>query len=45
MELLAMPYRPNLAEYLALVSGRRIRTDQMAFLSAQFSKNYRACRH
>jgi len=42
MELLAMPYRPNLAEYLALVNGRRIRADQMEFLSSQFSKNYRA---
>ncbi|CAN0290093.1 unnamed protein product, partial [Chrysoparadoxa australica] len=41
MELLAMPYRPNLAEYLALVNDRRIRADQMEFLSAQFSKNYR----
>lgn len=41
MELLAMPYRPNLAEYLALANGRRIRADQMDFLSSQFSKNYR----
>ena len=41
MELLAMPYRPNLAEYLALVNSRRIRADQMEFLSSQFSKNYR----
>ena len=41
MELLATPYRPNLAEYLALVNDRRIRIDQMEFLSAQFSKNYR----
>lgn len=41
MELLAMPYRPNLAEYLVLVNGRRIRADQMEFLSSQFSKNYR----
>lgn len=41
MELLAMPYRPNLAEYLALVNDRRVRADQMEFLSAQFSKNYR----
>lgn len=45
MELLAMPYRPNLAEYLALVNGRRIRVDQMEFLSAQFSKNYRIPTH
>ena len=41
MELLATPYRPNLAEYLALVNDRRIRADQMEFLSSQFSKNYR----
>lgn len=41
MELLAMPYRPNLAEYLVLVNDRRIRSDQMEFLSVQFSKNYR----
>jgi len=41
MELLAMPYRPNLAEYLALLNDRRIRADQMEFLSSQFSKNYR----
>lgn len=42
LELLAMPYRPNLAEYLALMNSRRIRVDQMEFLSAQFSKNYRS---
>ncbi len=41
MELLALPYRPNLAEYLALVNDRRILADQMEFLSGQFSKNYR----
>lgn len=41
MELIALPYRPNLAEYLALVNDRRIRSDQMEFLSGQFSKNYR----
>lgn len=41
MQLLATPYRPNLAEYLALVNNRRIRADQMEFLSSQFSKNYR----
>lgn len=41
MQLLATPYRPNLAEYLALVNDRRIRADQMEFLSGQFSKNYR----
>ncbi len=42
MQLLATPYRPNLAEYLALVNGGRIRADQMEFLSSQFSKNYRS---
>ncbi len=36
MELLAVPYVPNWAEYLAL-SNRRILADQMAFLKAQFS--------
>lgn len=41
MELLATTYRPNLAEYLALVNNRRIRADQMEFLRGQFSKNYR----
>lgn len=41
MQLLATPYRPNLAEYLVLVNNRRIRVDQMEFLSSQFSKNYR----
>lgn len=41
MQLLALPYRPNLAEYLALVNDRRILSDQMEFLSGQFSRNYR----
>lgn len=41
MQLLALPYRPNLAEYLALVNDRRILADQMEFLSGQFSRNYR----
>jgi len=41
MELLALPYEPNLAEYLALVNSKRIRSDQMDFLKAQFSKNSR----
>ncbi len=41
LELLALPYRPNLAEYLALVNSKRILADQMEFLSGQFSKNYR----
>lgn len=41
LELIALPYRPNNAEYLALINSRRIRADQMDFLRAQFSKNYR----
>ena len=41
MELLALPYRPNHAEYLALSHSGRILGDQMAFLSKQFSKNSR----
>ncbi len=38
MELLAVPYAPTYAEYLAL-TGRRILADQMAFLQQQFPKN------
>lgn len=41
-ELLALPYRPNNAEYLALINSRRILADQMDFLAAQFSPNGRA---
>ncbi|MFN0003165.1 MAG: HNH endonuclease [Pseudohongiellaceae bacterium] len=41
MELLALPYEPNAAEYLALVNSKRIRADQMDFLKSQFSKNCR----
>ncbi len=41
MELIALPYRPNQAEYLALVNSKRILADQMEFLSGQFSRNYR----
>ena len=37
MPLLAIPYIPNWAEYLAL-SNRRILADQMGFLKSQFSK-------
>ena len=36
MRLLAIPYEPNWAEYLAL-SNRRILADQMEFLKASFS--------
>ncbi len=41
MELMALPYRPNNAEYLALINSRRLRGDQMEFLSGQFSANGR----
>lgn len=41
MELMALPYRPNPAEYLALVNSRRILPDQADFLSRQFSSNCR----
>ncbi|MYM64373.1 HNH endonuclease [Pseudomaricurvus sp. HS19] len=38
MELIALPYRPNPAEYLALVNGSRIREDQVAYLRPQFNR-------
>jgi 5-methylcytosine-specific restriction endonuclease McrA len=41
LELIALPYRPNAAEYLALVNSKRILPDQADFLSKQFSKNCR----
>lgn len=41
MELIALPYRPNYAEYLALTNSKRIRGDQMEFLRPQFSRNSR----
>lgn len=41
MELLALPYVPNMAEYLALINSSRIRGDQMEFLRGQFSRNSR----
>ncbi len=40
MRLLAIPFRPNKAEYLAL-ANRHILTDQMEFLVKGFSKNMR----
>ncbi|TQV89315.1 HNH endonuclease [Aliikangiella coralliicola] len=40
MKLLAIPFRPNKSEYLAL-ANRRILTDQMDFLTKGFSKNMR----
>ena len=41
MELLALPYKPNPSEYLALVNSRRILPEQADFLSKTFSKNCR----
>ena len=41
MDILAVPYQPNIAEWLALINSDRIRGDQMAFLSSQFSKQSR----
>ncbi len=41
VELIALPFRPNPAEYLALVNSRRILPDQADFLSKQFSANCR----
>lgn len=41
MSLIALPYRPNNAEYLALVNSDRIRGDQMEYLRPQFSNNCR----
>jgi len=38
MELIALPYRPNPAEYLALINSERIRGDQMEYLRPQFSR-------
>ncbi|KUJ83517.1 HNH endonuclease [Microbulbifer flavimaris] len=37
MELLALPFCPNPAEYLALINSDRIRGDQMEFLRGQFA--------
>jgi len=41
MPLLAIPYVPNWAEFLAL-SNRRILADQMQFLRAQFKRRARS---
>lgn len=40
MKLLAIPFRPNISEYLAL-ANRNILGDQMEFLTKGFSKNMR----
>lgn len=41
MELLALPFQPNHAEYLALTNSRRILADQQDYLADLFSANYR----
>lgn len=41
MQLLALPFRPNPAEYLALINSARIRADQMEFLRVKFSQHMR----
>jgi len=41
LELLALPYVPNMAEYLALTNSHRIRGDQMEFLRGQFGRDSR----
>ena len=41
MELIALPYVPNFAEYLALTNGGRILGDQMDLLKTQFGKDSR----
>jgi len=41
MQLLALPYMPNHAEYLALRNRRRILADQMDFLKAGFTRHCR----
>jgi len=41
MDLLALPYTPNHAEYLALINSHRIRSDQMEFLRPSFSRQSR----
>lgn len=38
MTLLALPYRPNLYEYLALINSPRIRGDQMDYLRPKFDR-------
>ena len=38
MALLALPYVPNIAEYLALTNSGRILGDQMDFLASQFGR-------
>lgn len=44
MPLLAIPYKPNWAEYLVL-SNRKILADQMEFLKAQFTNKDMLAKH
>ncbi len=41
LELIALPYVPNFAEYLALTNSGRILGDQMDFLKSQFGSDSR----
>jgi hypothetical protein len=41
MELMALPYAPNYAEYLALINSGRILGDQMDFLRRSFGRHSR----
>ena len=41
LQLLALPYTPNYAEYLALINSGRILGDQMDFLRKSFGANSR----
>lgn len=41
LSLIALPYRPNISEYLALINSRRILPDQAAYLQSLFTKNCR----
>lgn len=41
LELKALPYMPNYAEYLALINSGRILGDQMEFLRPQFGRDSR----
>ena len=41
LELIALPYVPNFAEYLALTNEGRILADQMDFLKTRFGKESR----
>jgi len=43
MDLIALPYRPNPYEYLALINSDRIRGDQMEYLRPQFSRYKGVC--